>query len=236
MLAIGNTTDSRPLVYFVGLSAKPDCEHLAPETKTGSIIERIIHHLPLIRAVRTNLVKTPPIDRQGKLRYPNPVEMQLGWTELQEEMRRTSPSLLVTLGRQTSFFLRSQVGAQPAKPELPPDFSYESCLAQAQFSILSIHHPSFVYVYRRRDIDSYVDKVVVSIRSLVCADISYQALTGRTNIRSERCGSEGSAAHTGTHAPAAEGGSSSCQAPASYICPPQTSAGEMDRRALKHHR
>jgi uracil-DNA glycosylase len=155
------------LVYFVGLSAKPDCEHLAPGTRTGSIIERIIVHLPFIRAVRTNLVKTPPIDHQGKLRYPNPVEMQSGWAELQEEMRRTSPSLLVTLGRQASFFLRSQVGVQPAKPELPSDFSYESCVSQAQFSILSIHHPSFVYVYRRRDIESYVDNVVASIRILV---------------------------------------------------------------------
>jgi hypothetical protein len=104
MLAIGNKTDRKPLVYFVGLSAKPMCEHLAPETRTGNIIEQIIHDLPSIKAVKTNLVKIPPIDQEGNLRYPNPTEMQSGWNELQDEMNQRFPDLLVTLGQQVSFF------------------------------------------------------------------------------------------------------------------------------------
>ena len=167
MLAIGNKTDRKPLVYFVGLSAKPMCEHLAPETRTGNIIEQIIHHLPSVRIVKTNLVKTPPIDQAGNLRYPNPNEMKLGWNELQNEMNQTFPDLLVTLGQQVSFFLRSQMGVQPAKPQLPSDFSYKSYLSQSQSNILSVHHPSFVFVYRRKDIENYVDNVVLSILSLV---------------------------------------------------------------------
>ena len=167
MLAIGNKPGRKPLVYFVGLSAKPMCKHLAPETRTGYIIEEIIHHLPSVKAVKTNLVKTPPIDQEGKLRYPNLNEMKLGWTELQSEMNQTSPNLLVTLGQQVSFFLRSQMGVQPAKPQLPSDFSYKSYLSQSQSNILSVHHPSFIYVYRRKDIENYVDNVVLSILSLV---------------------------------------------------------------------
>ena len=167
MLAIGNKIDRRPLVYFVGLSAKPMCEHLAPETRTGKIIEQIIHDLPSIEAVKTNLVKIPPIDREGNLRYPNSTEMQSGWNELRDEMNRTLPNLLVTLGQQVSMFLRSQMGVQPAKPRLPSDFSYESYLSQSQSNILSVHHPSFIYVYRRKDIDNYVENVVISILTLV---------------------------------------------------------------------
>ena len=102
MLAIGNKTDRKPLVYFIGLSAKPMCEHLAPETRTGNIIEQIIHHLPSVKAVKTNLVKTPPIDQEGKLRYPNPNEMKLGWNELQDEMNRTSPDSISNI-RAASF-------------------------------------------------------------------------------------------------------------------------------------
>ena len=165
MLAIGNKTGRKPLVYFVGLSAKPMCEHLAPETRTGNIIEQIIHDLPSIEAVKTNLVKIPPIDQEGNLRYPNPNEMQSGWNELQDEMNQTFPNLLVTLGQQVSFFLRSQMGVQPAKPQLPSDFSYESYLSQSQSNILSVHHPSFIYVYRRKDIENYVENVVLSILS-----------------------------------------------------------------------
>jgi hypothetical protein len=167
MLAIGNKTDRKPLVYFVGLSAKPMCEHLAPETRTGNIIEQIIHHIPSIKAVKTNLVKTPPIDQEGNLRYPNPKEMKLGWNELKNEMNQTFPNLLVTLGQQVSFFLRSQMGVQPAKPQLPADFSYESYLSQSKSNILSVHHPSFVFVYRRKDIENYVENVVLSILSLI---------------------------------------------------------------------
>jgi len=166
MLAIGNKIDRKPLVYFVGLSAKPMCEHLAPETRTGNIIEQIIHHLPSVIAVKTNLVKTPPIDQEGQLRYPNPNEMKLGWNELQNEMNQTSPNLLVTLGQQVSFFLRSQMGVQPAKPQFPADFSYESYPSQSKSYILSVHHPSFIFVYHRKDIEKYVENVVLSILSL----------------------------------------------------------------------
>jgi hypothetical protein len=167
MLAIGNKTGRKPLVYFIGLSAKPMCEDLDPETRTGNIIEQIIYDLPSIEIVKTNLVKTPPIDHEGKLRYPNPTEMRSGWNELQNEVNQTCPDALVTLGQQVSFFLRSQMGIQPAKLQLPSDFSYKSYLSRSQSNILSIHHPSFVFVYRRREIQNYVDNVVLSILFLL---------------------------------------------------------------------
>ncbi len=167
MLAIGNNITRKPLIYFVGLSAKPMCQHLAPETRTGNIIERIIHQLPSVNPVKTNLVKTPPIDHEGKLRYPNLIEMKLGWNELQKDMNQTFPILLVTLGQQVSLYLRSQMGVHPVKPRLPDDFSYESYLSQSSSNILSVHHPSFVFVYRRKDVENYIDNVVLSILYLV---------------------------------------------------------------------
>jgi len=167
MLAIGNNTDRKPLVYFIGLSVKPMCDHLAPETRTGNIIEHIINKLPSVKTIKTNLVKIAPIDQEGNLRYPNTTEMQLGWYELKNEINRTDPDLLVALGQQVSLFLRLQMGVQPAKPQLPPDFSYEMYLSQCQSKILSIHHPSFIYVYRRKEIENYVENVVISILSLV---------------------------------------------------------------------
>ncbi len=167
MLAIGNRTDKKPLVYFIGLSVKPMCEHLDPETRTGNIIEHIIDQLPPVRVIKTNLVKIAPVDQDGNLRYPNLDEMQLGWYELKNEINLTDPDLLVTLGQQVSLFLRSQMGIQPAKPQLPPDFSYESYLSQSQSKILSVHHPSFIYVYHRKEIDTYIENVVISILSLI---------------------------------------------------------------------
>ena len=173
MLAIRNKTGRKPVVYFIGLSAKPLCEHLDPETPTGNIIEQIIHDLPSIEAVKTNLVKVPPIDTIGKLRYPNPAEMRSGWKELQFELDRTFPCLVITLGQQVSFFVRSQMGVQPAKPRLPSDFSYASFLLPSQSYILSVHHPSFIYVYRRNYIANYVENVVRSVLVLVSESDNY---------------------------------------------------------------
>ncbi len=173
MLAIGNKTIGKPVIYFVGLSAKPMCEQLDPETRTGNIIQQIIRDLPDIEAVKTNLVKNPPIDQEGKLRYPNPTEMELGWRELEFEISRTLPSVVVTLGQQVSLFLRLQMGVQPTKPRLPSDFSYEADLSPSQSNILSVHHPSFIYVYRRNDISNYVENVVRTIVALVCESTYY---------------------------------------------------------------
>ena len=89
--------DEKPLVYFVGLSAKPNREHLGTDTRTGSIVEQIVCRLPNIQIVKTNLVKTAPLDNLGKLRYPNLDEMRLGWSELQNEIKKTCPSLLVPI-------------------------------------------------------------------------------------------------------------------------------------------
>lgn len=167
MLAIGNNTKKKPLVYFVGLSAKPMCEHLSLETRTGNIIEQIINNLASVDTIKTNLVKIAPFDQRGKLRYPNIVEMNLGWNELKKEIHQTSPNLLVTLGQQVSFFLRSQMGVHPEKPLLPANFSCELYLSQSKSNILSVHHPSYVFVYRRKEIKYYVENVVQSISILI---------------------------------------------------------------------
>lgn len=167
MLALGNLYNNKPVVYFVGLSAKPNCGHLSPETNTGNIVEQIIKGLPLVTCIKTNLVKIPPMDSQGKLRYPNFSEMEEGWKHLQSEMDRVFPYLLVTLGLQVSFFIRSRLGVQPTKPSLPVDFSSKTYLSQSESHLLSVHHPSFVFVYRRKFIENYIDNVVQSISSLV---------------------------------------------------------------------
>ncbi|OGO40045.1 MAG: hypothetical protein A2147_07040 [Chloroflexi bacterium RBG_16_57_8] len=167
MLAIGNKHERRPLVYFIGLSAKPNREHLDSMTRTGSIIGLILDRLPNVAAVRTNLVKNPPTDELGRLRYPTAEEMQSGWDELEADMIRIHPSLVVALGLQVSSFLRLQVGIHPTKPRLPLDMSSKSYLAECRGGILSVHHPSFIYVYRRTQIDKYVNNVAASIKSLV---------------------------------------------------------------------
>ncbi|MBN2073954.1 MAG: hypothetical protein JW762_00235 [Dehalococcoidales bacterium] len=159
--------EDKPLIYFIGLSAKPMCEHLSPGTRTGDIIETITYQLPHIDSVKTNLVRIPPIDETGRLRYPNLHEMKQGWDDLHKELIQTSPIIWVTLGQQVSSFLRMQMGVSPIKPHLPIDYSYKLQNIESGSHILSVHHPSFIYVYRRKDIEHYIDKIVCSILSTI---------------------------------------------------------------------
>jgi hypothetical protein len=107
--------------------------------------------------------------------------MQSGWNELQNEIDQSSPDLIVALGHQVSCFLRSQFGILPAKPRFSPTFSQDSYLSQVQSSILSIHHPSFVYVYRRKEVKTYVANVVASISSLTSWEDKEVVLLGMAN-------------------------------------------------------
>ncbi|PKO03799.1 MAG: hypothetical protein CVU43_01210 [Chloroflexi bacterium HGW-Chloroflexi-5] len=157
----------KPLVYFIGLSAKKNCKHLDEKTRTGHIVEEIVDRLPSVQVIKTNLVKEPPLNADGKLRYPNYDEMTVGWYQLKSEIIATKPTLLVILGQQVSLFLRSQMGIQPSKPLLPSDFSSKAYLTQATDFILSIHHPSYVYIYHRNDIERYIENVVISVSDLL---------------------------------------------------------------------
>lgn len=159
--------DAIPIIYFIGLSSKPNCAHLAPETKTGQIINQIIDRIPSVSIVKSNLVRATPIDPSGKLRYPTLTEMKIGWEELKYEIDFFSPLLIVLLGQQVSCFLRSQIGIQPIKSNLPCDYSYQPYFSPSTSIILSVHHPSFIYVYRRKDIDDYINKVALLITSIL---------------------------------------------------------------------
>ena len=66
-LIAGNQVKGKPIIYFIGLSAKPMCEHLSSGTRTGDIIEKIINQLPSINTLKTNLVKTAPLDKKEHL-------------------------------------------------------------------------------------------------------------------------------------------------------------------------
>src|SRR4051794_19252476 len=79
-------------VMWVGLSAKRitgDLQTipLSPDTPTGDIIQTIEQPLLDIRFYKTNLVKCPPLDSAGKLRYPNEEEMQVCFRNLEYELK-----------------------------------------------------------------------------------------------------------------------------------------------------
>ncbi|TAL61112.1 MAG: hypothetical protein EPN88_15065, partial [Bacteroidetes bacterium] len=146
-------------VMWVGLSAKmvSGAKHCAPlhiSTNTGKLvaeIEKLCHH---INFYKTNLVKFPPLDSEGKLRYPTLEECALCYPELQIELKSINPRVVLLLGSKTATFVLRQLGLQ--MPKLSYAYQVFDC---GGIMYVPIHHPSYILVYKRKEKNQYIQAV-----------------------------------------------------------------------------
>lgn len=125
-------------VLFIGISNKPGCTPLQSGTKSGNMIDQIISRLDA-KCYKTNLVNSPPLDEKGKLRYPTQSEMDDGYKDLQELIKTINPDVCVLLGEKTSKYLADKLVS------------------------ISIKHPSYIAVYKRKYQEEYVKDSVKNI-------------------------------------------------------------------------
>lgn len=143
-------------VFWVGLSAKmrksADETPLDSSTRSGSLIDsvsRICEERPMYR---TNLVKCVPLDDVGKIRYPSVREMNACVCNLDAEIRELSPRIVFLLGKKVT-----DAVAHHYSTKFPGwnGFTYSTRAVEGTL-FASIHHPSYISVYKRRYIDDYV--------------------------------------------------------------------------------
>lgn len=153
-------------IMFIGLSAKPNTEDLCSTTNTGKLVAAIEDRIAGgIGIYRTNTVKCAPLDVYGKLRYPTDREMKSCLPSLVCEIQAIAPKVIVPLGAQVTRFLLQNLGDGTDFPGFDSDFSYQTY----SFSFghfMPIHHPSYIWIYRRKRIDEYIGKVVEQLTEL----------------------------------------------------------------------
>ncbi len=136
-------------IMWVGLSAKKvdnisTSIPLDNDANSGKIIELIEDKLPQMRFYKTNLVKCLPLDKNNKLRYPNQEEMNACINNLNLEILELNPKIIFVLGKLTYNFISKYF----QKNNL--DIS----------KLVYLEHPSYIYVYKRKYIDDYINKIV----------------------------------------------------------------------------
>lgn len=154
-------------VFWVGLSAKKieDEEEipLSPETNTGMIIQKIEEMCEEIITYKTNLVKCLPLSEEQKLRYPNSKEIDSCFEHLVGEIRAMSPQIVFLLGEK----VYSSVGKHlKINFEKWNEFEYHYKEYNGIYYV-PVHHPSYIYVYKRKQIDQYMDGIRKIISSLI---------------------------------------------------------------------
>lgn len=152
-------------VIWVGLSAVRvndvlTARPLSSDTRSGKLVEEIESRLSDLSFYRTNLVKCLP-ESLGKIRYPTTSEMKSCSPHLANEVDNLSPRVVLLLGKQVAGHVLKRLDLD--QPVFDKDFHYRASMI-GNTAYIPVHHPSFVLVYRRRDIASYIDQICVAVR------------------------------------------------------------------------
>lgn len=154
-------------VFWVGLSAKKmssDTElPLSPETNTGMLIQKIEEMCEEVSTYKTNLVKCLPLTEQQKLRYPNRREIDSCFEHLISEISTMSPKIVFLLGEKVYSSVGRHLHIQFDKWN---DFEYHYKKYNGIYFV-PIHHPSYIYVYKRKNMDQYVKSIEEIISDLL---------------------------------------------------------------------
>lgn len=134
-------------IFWLGLSAKKveninDSIPLNSDTNTGKIIKEIETRFSNLSFYKSNLVKCLPLNGK-KLRYPTQYEINACKQNFICELLCIRPKLVFCLGQKVFNSIKDLSNLQ--------EFSF--C------KFIHIEHPSYIYVYKRKFLNDYIEKV-----------------------------------------------------------------------------
>ncbi|MDR0975434.1 MAG: radical SAM protein [Christensenellaceae bacterium] len=138
-------------VMMVGISNKDDekgtmLEAFDGSTNSGKLIQQIETVNSNINIYKTNLVKFTPKDERGKIRYPLKEEIDSQIDLLLDEIKNKQPKIVLAMGNMV--------------------FDYLNAIKnQIDVPIEKVEHPSFVTIYRRKQIGEYIAKITQIINT-----------------------------------------------------------------------
>lgn len=146
-------------VFWVGLSAKMisfnDERPLSPTTNSGKLLQEVEERCSGIITYKTNLVKCVPLDEKEKLRYPNKQEIDLCFSHLESEINEIFPRIVFLLGDKVTNAISRHFSLEF---EGWNEFEYSYKKYRGTYFV-PIHHPSYVHVYKRRKVDTYINNL-----------------------------------------------------------------------------
>ncbi len=154
-------------IFWIGLSAKKilcDTEvPLSPETNSGMLIHKIEEECKSVVSYKTNLVKCLPLTKQNKLRYPNKKEIDLCFEHLITEINAMSPKIVFLLGKRVYSSVEEHLGIRLKKWDGFKYFYTE----HERIYYVPVQHPSYIYVYKRKEIKRYIEGILEIINQLL---------------------------------------------------------------------
>ena len=155
-------------IMWVGISAKKietiGERPLSNATNSGKIIDLIESNFNQVSFYRTNLVKCLPLNDNKKLRYPKHREQEICYYNFLTEINLIKPKIVFLLGTLVSNFILKKYGIQN-RDKFNLNFEYTPHKIDKIF-LVPIHHPSYVYTYKSKQINLYVNNIKNLIEKL----------------------------------------------------------------------
>ena len=151
---ISNTYDA----LWVGISAKIGEKPLSGTTNTGRLVKQIEAACGRL-GYKTNLVKY----KNGKLRYPNQAEIDCCFKHLLAEIAEVKPKVVILLGEKVCSAVEKKLDIKLKRWR---GFEYFATEHNGIW-YLPVQHPSYIYVYKRKEAEKYVEKVAEAIGKAV---------------------------------------------------------------------
>ena len=109
------------------------------------------------------MVKCPPVDKNGKLRYPNHAEIDCCFKNLLAEIAEVKPNVVILLGEKVCSAVEKKLNIKLKRWR---GFEYFATEHNGIW-YLPVQHPSYIYVYKRKEAEKYVEKVAEAIEKIV---------------------------------------------------------------------
>lgn len=149
-------------IIIIGISSQKNSETkvftpLDSSTNSGKFISLLENSMPDKTFYKTNLVKCAPLNSGGKIRYPSQEELEKCFSHLENEIEMVKPKIIITLGNQVASFVSEKFGIKLEKYVLTKFNGV---------SILPIDHPSYIMIYKRKQLEQYKNRVVGIIKNM----------------------------------------------------------------------
>ena len=138
-------------IMIIGISAQKNKDNkkfspLDKDTNSGKFIDEIERSLSKETFYRTNLLKCAPLDNKEKIRYPKKEEYEKCFNNLEYEIKKIRPKIIITLGNKVSDFISKKFKISKEK--------YKK-IKYNDMTIIHIDHPSYIMIYKRKNMDDY---------------------------------------------------------------------------------
>lgn len=159
-----NTSPSN--VIFVGLSAVKTentnkDEPFSLFTRSGELLREIMSESPNSCVYFTNIVKCLPLNKD-KIRYPDEEEISACLPNFDIELDIISPKKIILLGKKVSSSVSKKYGLKFKKTGEPYNFPITK---YKNIEFMDAYHPSYMLVYKRKDISFYKDTILAFIQN-----------------------------------------------------------------------